>query len=137
MARGRQPANVTTFPIGVLPGSGRPEPDPDIPKEEAALWREFVGKMPADWFRTSTHLLRPLCCHIVTLRTVSAALAKARSKDDWLLVRRLTPIFDRETRAAAHLSSVLRLTPRSRTTTEIAANAKARLVPTEKPWSRT
>jgi hypothetical protein len=54
--------------------------------------------MPADWFRTSTHLLRPLCCHSVTLRTVSAALAKARSKDDWLLVRRLTPIFDREIR---------------------------------------
>jgi hypothetical protein len=107
MPRGRKPTHLNVVPISPLtPGQGRPEP-PELPKEEQQIWQRITDTMPAGWFHTSFYLLRSLCCHIATLQAIAAALAKARAQRDWILVKRLLPMLERETRTVAYLSSVL------------------------------
>jgi hypothetical protein len=136
MPRGRKPANLNIVPIGVVPGRGRPEPPTNLPKEEQQVWRDIVGVMPSDWFRTSLHLLRLLCHHIATAEALAVALAKARQQHDWDAVRKLTAMHEREARVAGYLSTVLRLTPRSKSSVEWAANQTQTPQPEVTPWDR-
>jgi hypothetical protein len=136
MPRGRKPVNLNIVPIGVVPGRGRPEPPNELPQEEARIWREIVASMPSNWFRTSMHLLRLLCHHVATAETLAVALAKARAQGDWVEVRQLAAMHEREARTAGYLSTVLRLTPRSKTSVEWAANATQTAQPEVTPWDR-
>jgi hypothetical protein len=134
MVSGRKPTHLTVVPV--LPGEGRPEPPLYLGREEAEVWRSVVARMPADWFRTSEHLLQLLCTHTATARALAAARSQARGRKDWITFKRLSAMLEREGQCMARLSSVLRLCPRSRTSSEMAANHKARIVPEQKPWGR-
>jgi hypothetical protein len=93
--------------------------------------------MPASWFSTCLYLLRLLCSHAATAQAIAAALAKARAQRDWIGVKRLMPMHERETRAVVYLSSMLRLTPRSKTSVEFAANQLQNSQPSVRPWEVT
>ena len=100
----------------------RPSPPDDLTDEQAAEWRRIVHRMPSDWFPVETQpLLAALCRHIVLARRLAVIIAEFRT--EWLAedggldrLEQLAKMQDREHRAAASLSTKLRLTNQSRYT---------------------
>ena len=130
--RGRKLPHLTVIPK--IPGQGRPEPE-DLPAAEAKVWRRIVDAMPAHWFGAENQpLLRCLCSMIATSEALAAGIVKARTASDWNMVSKLTRIHERTSRCAADLSARLRLTPRSKTSVERAANLRQAPPPSVRPW---
>jgi hypothetical protein len=129
--RGRKP-NLKVIPQ--VPGAGRPEPASDLPSAEAAIWRYLVGTMPAHWFASSEPLLRCLCSTLATCDALAARITTARKEANWKLLDRLTRIHERQTKCAADLAGKLRLTPRSKTSVEQAANLRQIPPLSTRPW---
>src|SRR5262245_56970885 len=130
--RGRKSLNLRVIPK--IPGHGRPEPE-GLPAAEAKLWRSIVGAMPDHWFGTENQpLLRCLCSMIATSEALAAGIVKARAASDWNMVSKLSRIHERTSRCAADLSAKLRLTPRSKTSVERAANLRQAPPPSVRPW---
>jgi len=94
-----------------LPGS-RPEPPLDLSPEEAAVWRNAVGCMPARWFGRERQLvLRGYVAHVVAAdhawKMYEAALHDPRTPAKEL--GRLQVMFHRETDGVRHSSRHLGL----------------------------
>jgi hypothetical protein len=130
--RGRKSPHLSLV-TPTIPGQGRLEPK-DLPAAEAKVWRSIVSAMPEHWFRASEPLLRCLCTMIATSDVLAAKIAKARTAGDWNMVNKLTRIHERTGRCAADLSAKLRLTPRSMTSVERAANLRQVPAPPTRPW---
>src|SRR5262249_48346457 len=117
----RHPAAEFTV-VPQLPGTGRPEPPPELTAREQELWKDIVGSMPPHWFLPHIQpLLRQLIVHII-----DAEFLTAQVRQIWATT---APIhfnerFDRqlqqqlalEGKIIAELSHKLRLTPAARTT---------------------
>jgi hypothetical protein len=131
----RKTTDLTVVPI--VPGSQRLEPPNDIGVEEAIIWREIVGSMPAGWFNgASLSLLRRLC----TLRVSSDQLARRLVEERRLPImtpalRTLMAEHREETKVINALCITLRLTPRSRYSTKDTERALTKQGSTTfRPW---
>jgi hypothetical protein len=120
-----------------------PAPD-DLTPEQAAEWREVVGRMPNDWFTRETHqLLAAYCRHVTAAKTLSAEID--RFKPEWLTdsvgleqFGRLLALRDRETRGMSSLATRMRLTQGSRYRADktATATAKPQFADGLPPWER-
>jgi hypothetical protein len=118
----------------LTPGSGRPEPPWDFDEDEHAIWREIVGAMPANWFKTEAQpVLQALVTHIVTSREMARRLRADRTKLSLESLRSLTTMQARENAIIATLSAALRLTPKSQYTPHV-ASTKSREAKRSRPW---
>jgi hypothetical protein len=130
--RGRKSAELRLLPK--IPGQQRPEP-PDLPPAESEIWRAVIGAMPAGWFGPECQpLLRCYCSLLATCDVLAARVVAAREETNWKLVDRLTKIHERQTKCATDLAGKLRLTPRSKTSVEMAANMRQVPQPGSRPW---
>jgi hypothetical protein len=96
-------------------------PPADLPPEEAVIWREIVGSMPASWFDSgNAPVLVELCRHIVlsrwlaeqleTMRCANLTAATKHGAKQRTIYRRLSQAAREESRLIAALSVKLRLT---------------------------
>jgi hypothetical protein len=132
--RGRK-SHLTVIPK--IPGQGRPEPE-ELPIDEAKVWRAIVGAMPGHWFGPECQpLLRCFCSMIATCDALAARIVKARKAGEWNTVDKLTRTHEHTARCATDLASKLRLTPRSKTSVERAANLRQVPPPPVRPWEIT
>jgi len=111
----------------------RPDAPYELTDEEADVWRQVVGALPADWFGPETWLLlADYCRHTVSSRHMSqlvGSLQKGESIDVAALDRALK-MRERETRAASSLATRLRITKQA---TQLADKlVKRQSVP--RPW---
>jgi hypothetical protein len=106
--------------------------------DEAEIFRGIVGAMPHDFFNTCPFLVRCLTAHIANAKTLAVALAEIRSTKDWRKrfaeFNKLAALHARESTAIVNLSTKLRLTPRSKFTTERTSNILSHTSNTPKPW---
>jgi hypothetical protein len=136
--RGRKSLQLTLIKTTPrVPGQGRP-PGKGLPPAEARVWKMIVDAMPAGWFGPECQpILRCLVSHIVTTQVLAVEIVKAREAEDWDKLNQLTNIHEREGRSIADLSTKLRLTPRSKTSVERAANLRQVPPPPIRPWEIT
>lgn len=108
--------------LSVVPADSvqRPEPPPELTREQAAEWRAVVGVMPAAWFSRDTHpLLTAYCRHLVNARRLAAVTDRLDPKvldttDGLERFDKLTRMQDREHRAMSSLATRMRLTHQAR-----------------------
>jgi hypothetical protein len=96
----------------------RPEPPPELSKDEALEWTEIVGSMPVDWFTRECHpMLIQLCRMIVQLRAVNAQMksrgGQIKSYDDKVMLK-LARLQDMYTRTMSALATKMRLSQQSK-----------------------
>jgi hypothetical protein len=107
----------------------------NLPPEEAKIWREIEGAMPAGFFNdANAFLLRALCSHSATANMLAAEVAKACDNNDMVNLNRLSDMHARESRAVGDLSTKLKLTHRSRETPQKSAH-RQRLNSSVRPWA--
>lgn len=97
----------------------RPDPLPDMPREQREEWVAVVNRMPVEWFPRETHqLLAQYCRHacesrriagIIRAHTVEPDITEAWLKD----YDRLLKMQEREGRAMSSLATRLRITQQS------------------------
>jgi hypothetical protein len=122
----------------------------ELSSEERVQWRNFVRRMPPDWFPPETWpMLVQLCRHICTARWIGECLQEMRAglcakdlvADDDVMdrVARLQSMHDREGRAMTALMVRLRLTSQQRIPdADVADRARERVKDEhvdELPWA--
>lgn len=97
----------------------RPEPLPEMTREQREEWRAVVERMPGDWFPRETHqLLAQYCRHACEARRISAMLTahtiEPLVSSTWLKqYGDLLKFQEREGRAMSSLATRLRITQQS------------------------
>jgi hypothetical protein len=134
LTRGRKKS--IRAPIGNRVGGDgmghRPEPPPELSRDEAMIWERIVSRMPANWFGDDNrHLLHSLCCCVSQARRMEAALRQIDPADRGFTL--LLQAYQKQLGQMTSLSTRLRLTPQSRHT-PVTAAASHRDVPTSAPW---
>ena len=115
----------------------RPAPPADLIAEEAAIWRQIVDDMPANWFARATWpVLVELCRHICLSRAfieqLRAVRAKKPTSETVRMMDKLAKMHAQQSRNIAQLSQKLRLTQYydQRSLRKV----KAQLAGQRKPW---
>jgi hypothetical protein len=127
---------------GIVPGE-RPKPPAGLTAEQANLWRQFVGRMPSDWFGPESFpLLAQVCRHVTIAEVIGAALAEIdpKSVDDdgaFRRLERLRNMHDKEGRAISSLMTKLRITPHSQYDQTKAFRATKNVIAGPRPWETT
>lgn len=122
--------------LAVVRGLGavdRPEPPAELTDEQAAEWREIVGRLPAEWFpRETWGLLSQYCRHVVASRRVAALIADMEGSEHFDIEQydRLLKMQEREGRALSALSTRMRISQQSTLDREKRKPLKA----SRKPW---
>ena len=137
-ARGRQSADALAT-VTVIEAK-RPAPPATLSVIEAALWRDVVATMPADWVRRAQFpLLVAFCRHSARADVLAGQIAAF--KPEWLseaggLERfdKLHSMAERETRAMAASARALRITNQTQITPGKAGRATAREGGGKRPW---
>jgi hypothetical protein len=135
LTRGRKKS--IRAPIGNRVGGDgmghRPEPPPELSRDEAMIWERIVSRMPANWFGDDNrHLVHSLVCCIWTARRIEAELREMQLSPSSHYTSLLSA-YQKQLGQMTSLSTRLRLTPQSRHT-PITAAAAHRDVPTATPW---
>jgi len=103
-----------------VPGAGRPDPPPDMPGDEAEVWRSVVDSMPSGFFGGQTHgVLGLYCFHMAgvhqlinQIRFIRGKLARKPGDLEALAaIKQMTSLADRESNRVAALAQKLRITP--------------------------
>ena len=103
-----------------LPGAGRPDPPPDMPSDEAEVWRSVVDSMPSGFFGGQTHgVLSLYCFHMAgvlnlvnQIRVIRGKLSRKPGDLEALAaMKHLSHLADRESNRVAALAQKLRITP--------------------------
>jgi len=126
------------MPSGVknprVPGWGRPEP-PDLPDDEAKIWRRIVEAMPDGWFGPQVQpVLKCLVSHIATTEMLTRRIAAHRAKSNMEALARETLNLERESKAVGDLSTKLRLTPQTKWGNQEKASTAMLQSPKKRPW---
>src|SRR5262252_1674193 len=112
-----------------IPGS-RIEPLEELSEREKQIWNEIIDGQPAHHFTpASAFLLRSLVAHIANDELICRQMKKERENCITKRLGELTIMHERESRAISNIQGKLRLTPRSYTSTEMAANHQAKHTP--------
>lgn len=109
--KAQQPLNVVSIP--------RAGPPAELTKEQAEVWEQVVGSLPADWFTKGTYpLLVEYCRHVISARRVQQLIERAEQGDTdddgdrYLDVEeydRLLKMAERESRIIASLAVKMRV----------------------------
>jgi hypothetical protein len=84
-----------------------------LSKAAAAVWRETVGAMRADWFGRETHpVLEAYCRHVALARLISKGIP-TEIGEDVAAFDRMSAMHVRETQAISSLATRMRLTHQS------------------------
>ena len=116
-ARGKK----STAAMSVVQPSGitathRPDPQEGLTDEQATIWCNVVGRMPADWFPGETHdMLAQYCRHVISSRRVAALIELLTGQDEFATedYDRLLKMQEREGRAMSALATRMRLSQQS------------------------
>jgi hypothetical protein len=123
-------------------------PPAELTPEEAAIWREIVGSMPASWFDSgNAPVLIELCRHIVLSRWLAGELAAldktrltattARAQKQRAIYQQLLQAVREESRLITVLSTKLRLTNSSHRRDERYDDRRRLALPSARvPWER-
>jgi len=119
-----------------VPGM-RIEPPAELSEYEKEIWNSIVDSQPAHWLTpASAHYLRSLCAHIANDVIICKQMDRERKSGISKRFNELTIMHERESRAIGNIQTKLRLTPRSYTSTEMAANHMAKLGGDKvRPWN--
>jgi hypothetical protein len=112
--RGRKSAASLTVvtsvdPVETIP---RPEPLPELTREQADVWRCVVGSMPGDWFAPETlPLLSQYVRHITASRRVAQLVERAEAADEFdvELYERVLRMQQKESREISLLAARMRI----------------------------
>lgn len=136
MKRGRKSQADLTV-VRLETNSRRPEQPGELTPAQAAVWRDCVRSLPADWFPAETHpLLIQYCRHTVTALRVSQLIQQAEQADDFDVIEygRLLKMQDRETGALCTVATKLRLSQQASWTAKTAGTARKNERGGRKPW---
>ncbi|MYZ47325.1 hypothetical protein [Propylenella binzhouense] len=107
--------------------AARPSPPGGLTNQQAAVWREVVQRLPADWFPRETHKLLAEYCRAAT-RAAFIGAEIDRYEPEWIKAEggidrlaKLTATLDRHVRMMTALARALRITNQSRLRPETAA----------------
>ena len=126
-----------------LPGAGRPDPPPDMPDDEAEVWRSVVDSMPSSFFGGQTHgVLSLYCFHMAGVLNLVNQIRKIRRKlnsepgdlEAIAALKQLTPVADRESNRAAALAQKLRITPMGDRVQRKHVQSTTENAPRARPW---
>ena len=101
---------------GVIEPVARPKPPGELTEEQAAVWREVVDRLPADWFQAETFpLLAQYCRHVVSARRVQQVVATIEAEEDFDIAEydRALKMQERESRCIASLATKMRIAQQS------------------------
>src|SRR5262249_19675175 len=134
--RNRSPAALSTVSV-MVPGTGRPEPPPELDAIEAKAWREVIAAFPAHWVDPAGQL--------ILLRLAAQAAVAARLEEQMRQMRAEERDHSKEAKAlaarhtlaaksVADLLGQLRATPKSRTVARAAGPRVLQGAPELRPW---
>jgi hypothetical protein len=104
----RSAAELSVIPT-TLPK--RPPPPPEFDAQEAAVWKEVVDSMRADWFATSLPILRSYCSTVVLTDRSARAMRETDIADEKFAEH--ARAYRDSSKMLVRLATALRLTPRS------------------------
>jgi hypothetical protein len=139
LQRGRKSAEARS--VEELAADGpRPEPPSALGQDEAKIWREIVGRMPANWFPRETHaLLMQYCRHEATLVWIDKITTKLKraAKPNTVELRKMLRERRLESKTIAMLATKMRISQQSTydRTVAFAVKRKAADVPSAAMWA--
>ena len=79
--RGRKSAVSLETVVSVTGMPARPAAPDCLTTDQAAVWKNVVKSMPADWFKAETFpLLSQFCRHVTSAREVDELIAERRAE---------------------------------------------------------
>lgn len=132
--RGRTSGSeLETIKHSALTTIERPMPIPELTPEQADIWLDITGNLPADWFPLETHqMLAQYCRHVISARRVASLIQQYEAGEKDMPVEdydRLLKMQEREGRALSSLATRMRITQQA---TYDPKRKKSN--PEKKPW---
>jgi len=129
-------ASLAVVPLPAPATAQRLAPPDDLPPEQAAIWRNVVDAMPADFFgREQVAVLRAYCLHTAVAQTLAGRLAAMDPGADAATWVKLSAQQVAHSKAALAHGRALRVTLNSRTQPDTVGRAVAReAAQLRRPW---
>ena len=109
-------ADLSVVPSVGISAIARPDPFPNLTRDQSNEWVDIVNRLPADWFPRETHaMLAQYCRHVVSGRRVGDLIeghieGKVLTSDWVETLDRLLKMQEREGRAMSSLATRMRIT---------------------------
>jgi len=124
--------------VSVVPAA-RPDPPPELTKDQALEWRKIVKGMPADWFTMEMWpLLGALCVAICQLKKVTKAVEEIEVGSKHHII--MSKLQNQYLSIIGKFSTKLKLTPQSRHNANASRRATREAVAQRRhkaPWEKT